>query len=271
MTQRRKSIETSAVASEKLARLSHSSERAWWRLTLSTDAYGILDITDIRRIRLSILGEIAGFGTNDALEEAITDLVNAGLLAEWSQEWQEKRRRFVHIVGHDAKQTDGFIRDRNRAKSRPAPVPPFDCCDHESEMDRWARDVVVYGVRCIAPHCHALPRTAPQAADPAPQADAPHCAASPSRAKVRREEKGAEDPVTGELLVDVARMFDDLDHAQRYLYADHRAGGTARPLTGDSSLLDDGRRGLPDGSPPRPSPSGAPSAHLTHPLANPAA
>lgn len=195
--QRRKSIETSVVGSEKLAGISHAAERAWWRLYFATDHFGTVDVTDVRRLRLAILGEVDGFGSNDALEDALTELIDAGLVVEWSQEWQERERRFVHVVNHDERQTSKFISDRRRSDSRCSPVPPFECCDHAREL---AEEVAALGPACVlvrgmrgnARHCAALSRIAGQASRPASERDARQRPATP-RARKREEEKSGEE------------------------------------------------------------------------------
>lgn len=198
--QRRKSIETSVVGSEKLAGVSAHAERAWWRLYFATDHFGTVDITDVRRLRLAILGEVERFESNHALEVAITELIDAGLMVEWSQVWHERDRRFLHVVNHDKRQTKQFLKDSRRGEARCSPVPPFECCDHARELSEEVAAlgpacVIVRGVRCTALHCAALSRIAGQASEPAWGLDAAHCGATP-RAGKREEELAADESPT---------------------------------------------------------------------------
>lgn len=243
--QRRKSYETRIVGSEKLAECSANTERAWWRLSLASDGYGTIDLSDVRRLRFAILAGIQGFETNADLERAITELIDVGLMVEWSQQWSDRDGRFLHIVDHDEYQTEGFLRDRARAKSRPTPVPPFGCCDHGAELGMevaigGALAILVPSLRCNAAHCHALPRIATHASNPASALDAPHCPATPSRGEVGRREEGlAADPATwtnAQLATEHARQLAELKSEELFVAAADRVGAP-QPVTSIGSGL----------------------------------
>lgn len=144
----RKQVVASVAASEKLAGCSHFAERAWWRLFVGTDAYGTLDLSDVRRVRLTLFAEVAGFESNGLLERAITELIDRGLLVEWEQSWRRNEgspwgTRWLHVCGHDVCQQPSYIDRRNRT-SRTSPVPPFACCDevHSGEL---AQEAMTHG------------------------------------------------------------------------------------------------------------------------------
>ena len=113
---KRKILSCGALHSKKLARVSDSAERLYWRVYMASDNYGTMagDAWDVQAAATAV---ISGWGEAKTAKN-LDELANAGLLARWTDEDGET---WIHVVGHDRHQSSEYLRKRGVRKT---PKPP---------------------------------------------------------------------------------------------------------------------------------------------------